>query len=65
MKLSVILGVIHMSMGVFIKGMNAVYFRRYQDLVFEVITGLIILLGLFGWMDEVRLLQGSATSSYL
>ena len=51
MKLSVIIGVLHMSMGVVIKGMNAVYFRRYEDLVFEVITGLIILLGLFGWMD--------------
>ena len=54
MKLSVILGVLHMSMGVVIKGMNAVYFRRYEDLVFEVITGLIILLGLFGWMDVLR-----------
>jgi len=51
MKLSVIVGVLHMTMGVFLKGMNAVYFRRYADLVFEVITGLIILLGLFGWMD--------------
>lgn len=51
MKLSVIVGVIHMSIGIIIKGTNAVYFRRWAVLFTEVITGLIILLGLFGWMD--------------
>jgi V-type H+-transporting ATPase subunit a len=51
MKLSVILGVIHMSIGVVVKGANSVYFSKNLDLFFEVITGLIILLGLFGWMD--------------
>lgn len=51
MKISVIFGVIHMSIGIIIKGTNAVYFRRWADLFTEVVTGLIILLGLFGWMD--------------
>ena len=51
MKLSVIMGVLHMTLGVIMKGTNAIYFKRLPDLVFEVITGLIILLGLFGWMD--------------
>jgi V-type H+-transporting ATPase subunit a len=51
MKLSVIVGVIHMSIGIIIKGTNAVFFRRWAVLFTEVITGLIILLGLFGWMD--------------
>lgn len=51
MKLSVIIGIIHMSIGVIVKGLNSVYFGRWLDLVFEVFTGLIILLGLFGWMD--------------
>lgn len=51
MKLSVIFGVIHMSIGIIVKGTNSVYFGKYLDLIFEVFTGLIILLGLFGWMD--------------
>lgn len=51
--MAVIMGVIHMSLGVFIKGTNAVYFRKYVDLWTEVITGMIILLGLFGWMDAL------------
>lgn len=51
MKIAVIIGIAHMSMGVCVKGFNAVYFGHYDTLVFEVIAGLIIMLGLFGWMD--------------
>lgn len=51
MKISVIVGVIHMSMGIFIKGTNSIYFGRMADLFTEVVTGLVILIGLFGWMD--------------
>jgi len=51
MKLSVIFGIVHMSMGILIKGLNAIYFKDMPTLFTEVITGLIILLGLFGWMD--------------
>lgn len=51
MKLSVIFGVLHMTMGILHKGTNCVYFRDWASLFTEVITGLIILLGLFGWMD--------------
>lgn len=51
MKLSIIFGVIHMTMGIICKGTNAVYFRQWDILFTEVITGLIILLALFGWMD--------------
>ena len=51
MKMAVIIGVTHMTMGICVKGLNQIYFRRPIVLVFEVITGLIILLGLFGWMD--------------
>ncbi len=35
MKLSVILGVLHMSLGIFMKAFNAMYFRRYVDFFFE------------------------------
>jgi V-type H+-transporting ATPase subunit a len=51
MKLSVIMGVIHMTLGVFHKGANSLFFRKFADFWFEVVTGTIILLGLFGWMD--------------
>jgi len=51
MKMAVIIGVLHMTKGIIIKGINAVYFRDYVVLVFEVFTGIIILGGLFGWMD--------------
>ena len=51
MKMSVIFGVLHMSFGVFIKGMNLVYKGKYLDMLTEVVPGFIILWGLFGWMD--------------
>lgn len=51
MKISVIFGVLHMTMGILHKGTNCVYFRDWASLTTEVIAGLVILLGLFGWMD--------------
>lgn len=51
MKISVIIAVLHMSMGIVTKGLNAVYFKEKVVLYFEVVTGMIILNGLFGWMD--------------
>jgi V-type H+-transporting ATPase subunit a len=51
MKVSVIMAIFHMSIGIIMKGTNSVYFGRWLDLITEVIFGLIILLGLFGWMD--------------
>lgn len=51
MKLSVIFGVLHMTMGILHKGTNTIYFRDWPSFFTEVVAGLIILLGLFGWMD--------------
>jgi V-type H+-transporting ATPase subunit a len=51
MKMAVIIGVLHMTKGIIIKGINAVYFKDWTVLFFEVFTGIIILGGLFGWMD--------------
>lgn len=51
MKLSVIMGVTHMTMGIFHKGANSIFFRRFPDFWLEVVVGTIILLGLFGWMN--------------
>jgi V-type H+-transporting ATPase subunit a len=53
MKLAVIMGVMHMSIGIIIKGTNTVYFGRWADFWTEVATGLAILIGLFGWMDAL------------
>lgn len=51
MKLSVIFGVLHMTMGIIHKGTNTVYFGDWPSFFTEVVAGTIILLGLFGWMD--------------
>jgi len=51
MRMAVIIGVAHMSMAICVKGINAVHDGRWLVLFFEVLTGLVILLGLFGWMD--------------
>jgi|Laugresu1bdmlbsd_1035121.scaffolds.fasta_scaffold47157_1 V-type H+-transporting ATPase subunit a len=51
MKMAVIFGVAHMMMGIVVKGLNTIY--RKQTLIFftEVVTGILILGGLFAWMD--------------
>lgn len=53
MKMSVIFGVFHMTIGVILKGFNTIYFRQGFKFWTEVFGGLIILLGLFGWMDAL------------
>mmetsp|Transcript_5646 Transcript_5646/g.4044 ORF Transcript_5646/g.4044 Transcript_5646/m.4044 type:complete len:179 (+) Transcript_5646:1669-2205(+) len=55
MKLAVIIGVTHMTLGIVTKGTNTIFFKDYMGFVFEVITGFIILFGLFGWMDVLIL----------
>lgn len=57
MKISVILGVAHMSMGVATKGLNTLYFGQHMRFWTEVVTGLIILNGLFGWMDILIIIK--------
>ena len=51
MKLSVIFAILQMSLGIFLKGFNALYFRKTQDLLFEFIPQVFILWNLFLWMD--------------
>lgn len=51
MKVSVILGVAQMSMGVLMKALNALHFGRYIEFTFEFIPQIILLLCLFGFMD--------------
>ena len=51
MKLSVILGVMQMSLGVCMKAFNASYFQNKLDLLCEFVPQIILLLVLFGYMD--------------
>lgn len=51
MKTSVIFGVVQMSLGIFMKAFNALYFRRYIDFLFEFLPQIVLLWALFGWMD--------------
>jgi len=57
MKISVIIAVMHMTMGICVKGMNALYFNQKIVFYFEVVTGLIILNCLFGWMDILIIIK--------
>jgi V-type H+-transporting ATPase subunit a len=57
MKMSVILGVAHMTMGVVLKGTNAIHFNNRLDLLHEVIPQLLLLLCLFGFMDYLILMK--------
>jgi len=50
MKTSVIVGVIHMTWGLFLRGFNAIYFKSASEMLFEVIPMLIFDLSFFGYM---------------
>lgn len=51
MKMAVIIGVSHMMMGIIVKGLNVVNHKQWIIFGTEVVTGVLILGGLFGWMD--------------
>ena len=50
MKFSVIIGVIHMMLGIFLKGLNDNYFKNYYGIIFEFIPQFIFMSVLFGYM---------------
>jgi len=50
MKLSVVLGIIHMTWGIILRGANAVYFKQSLDFVMEFLPMIIFDLALFGYM---------------
>ena len=51
MKASVVIAIAHMTLGILLKGLNSVYFRRSLDLWHEFVPQLLLLLCLFGFMD--------------
>jgi len=57
MKMAVIFGVLHMSFGIFHKGLNALFKKNYLDFFCEFVPGIFILWCLFGWMDMLILVK--------
>ncbi|CAD8075273.1 unnamed protein product [Paramecium primaurelia] len=57
MKLSVILGVIHMLFGILMKGVNTLYFKNYLDFFCEFIPQLLFMICTFGWMDFIIIVK--------
>ena len=50
MKLSIVIGVLHMVIGITLKGLNALYFSRKAEFFFEFLPQLIFFLSTFGYM---------------
>ena len=57
MKISVILAICHMSLGIIQKGFNARYFNDTPKLLNEFLPQLILLLSVFGYMDVLILIK--------
>ena len=51
MKIAVIYGVAHMTLGIYLKGTNAWYYGAYVDFFFEFLPQIVLMLALFGFMD--------------
>lgn len=50
MKLSIIVGVVHMVGGIMLKGVNNLHFGQYIDFLFEFLPQLVFMLTTFGYM---------------
>jgi V-type H+-transporting ATPase subunit a len=57
MKLSVIVGVFHMSLGIILKGCNCIFFNDYLGFWFEFIPQITFMLAVFGYMDFMIILK--------
>ena len=51
MKLSVILGVMHMLLGIVLKAVNSLQFRQIDEFWFEFVPQLVFMLCTFAYMD--------------
>jgi len=57
MKIAVIIGVAHMTLGIVLKGLNALYFNKKLDFMFEFVPQLVILVAMFGYMDVLIIMK--------
>lgn len=53
MKMSIIIGVTHMCLGIVMKFLNSIYFNQRLDLLFECIPQLLLMLALFGYLSAL------------
>jgi V-type H+-transporting ATPase subunit a len=51
MKISVIIAIVHMTLGICCKAANSIYFRKKLDFIFEFVPQFIFFVLLFGYMD--------------
>ena len=51
MKLSVILGVFQMVIGIILKGLNSIFEKDFVELIFVFVPQIVLMLILFGYMD--------------
>jgi hypothetical protein len=59
MKLSIVLGVSHMLLGIAMKAVNTIHFKNYVDLIFEFIPQMVFMLATFGYMVVCLFLKWS------
>jgi V-type H+-transporting ATPase subunit a len=64
MKMSVILGIFQMTWGIFLKGINAWYFKSKIDLVCEFLPMILFDLALFGYMVILIFVKWSINWNY-
>ena len=57
MKIAVIYGVAHMTLGIYLKGTNAFYYGAYVDFFFEFVPQIVLMLALFGFMDYLIIVK--------
>ncbi|CAA9986201.1 vacuolar proton translocating ATPase subunit A, putative [Plasmodium knowlesi strain H] len=50
MKFSIIIGFLHMTFGVLMKGLNALHYRRKMDFFFEFLPQLMMMLSIIGYL---------------
>ncbi len=50
MKISVVIGVIHMTIGILMKGRNALQYKKYIVFLFEFLPQIIFFISIFGYM---------------
>ena len=57
MKMSVLMGVVHMTAGIFISLLNQIYFKEWLGVFYEFFPQMVFLLGLFGFMDALIVMK--------
>lgn len=65
MKFALIVGFVQMTTGIFLKGMNTIYFKDKLTFIFEFIPQLVFMLALVGFMDFLIFLKWSTTEELL